>query len=206
MLPRFEPACTRREETDSEHFRVVGLFLLPGGYFVRFAPLNLVGQAQEAHTMPHCTKCGVAMADGAGFCPSCGASQSASAAPPGAAATADSGLTENVAGMLCYILGWVTGLIFLLIDKRPFVRFHAAQSIAFNISIGAVWIVFWILTGIITAVTVAMHFPIGFLGFLLAPVLGLLFFVAWIFLMYKAYSGEKFKLPVIGNIVEGMVK
>jgi uncharacterized membrane protein len=156
--------------------------------------------------MPHCTKCGVAMADGAGFCPSCGASQSAAAAPAAAAASSDSGLAENVAGMLCYLLGWITGLIFLLIDKRPFVRFHAAQSIAFNISIGVVWIVFWILTGIITAVTVAMHFPIGFLGFLLAPVLGLLFFVGWIFLMFKAYSGEKFKLPVIGNIVEGMVK
>ena len=39
------------------------------------------------------------------------------------------GLSENVAGLLCYILGWITGLIFLLIDKRPFVRFHAAQSI-----------------------------------------------------------------------------
>ena len=40
-----------------------------------------------------------------------------------------SGLEENVAGLLCYVLGWVTGLIFFLIDKRPFVKFHAAQSI-----------------------------------------------------------------------------
>jgi len=40
-----------------------------------------------------------------------------------------SGLSENVAGLLCYVLGWVTGLIFYFIDKRPFVRFHAAQSI-----------------------------------------------------------------------------
>jgi uncharacterized membrane protein len=156
--------------------------------------------------MPHCTKCGAAMADGAGFCPSCGAPQSAAVASAIPTATGDSGLAENVAGLLCYILGWVTGLIFLLIDKRPFVRFHAAQSIAFNISIAVVWILFWICTGIITAITVAMHFPIGFLGFFLAPVLGLLFFVAWVFLMFKAYSGEKFKLPVIGNIVEGMVK
>ncbi|MGA8143366.1 MAG: DUF4870 domain-containing protein [Candidatus Acidiferrales bacterium] len=153
--------------------------------------------------MPHCTKCGAAMADNAGFCPACGAPQGASVA---VAATSDSGLAENVAGMLCYLVGWITGLIFLLIDKRPFVRFHAAQSIAFNISIAAVWIVFWILTATITAITVAMHFPIGFLGFLLAPVIGLAFLVAWIFLMFKAYSGEKFKLPIIGNIVEGMVK
>ena len=43
--------------------------------------------------------------------------------------SAGSGMAENVAGLLCYVLGWVTGIIFFLIDKRPYVRFHAAQSI-----------------------------------------------------------------------------
>ena len=42
---------------------------------------------------------------------------------------AQSGMSENVAAFLCYLVGWVTGIIFFLIDKRPFVRFHAAQSI-----------------------------------------------------------------------------
>jgi hypothetical protein len=87
--------------------------------------------------MPHCTKCGAAVADNAGFCPSCGAPQSSSAAgstapaasSPPASAVTDAGLQENVAGLLCYALGWITGLIFFLIDKRPFVRFHAKQSI-----------------------------------------------------------------------------
>ena len=85
--------------------------------------------------MPHCTKCGATIADNAAFCANCGAPQTAAqgaaqttpAANPGTGA--ESGLTENVAGLLCYVLGWITGLVFFLIDKRPFVRFHAAQSI-----------------------------------------------------------------------------
>jgi uncharacterized membrane protein len=44
-------------------------------------------------------------------------------------ASTQSGLSENVAGLLCYVLGWITGLVFFLIDKRPYVRFHAAQSL-----------------------------------------------------------------------------
>ena len=70
------------------------------------------------------------VADDVGFCPSCGAPQAGGVANSMApAASTQSGLSENVAGLLCYLLGWITGLIFFLIDKRPFVRFHAAQSI-----------------------------------------------------------------------------
>src|SRR6202041_3725850 len=79
---------------------------------------------------PHCTKCGTMVAENVAFCPSCGAPQAGGVATAMApAASSQSGLSENVAGLLCYLLGWVTGLIFFLIDKRPFVRFHAAQSI-----------------------------------------------------------------------------
>src|SRR5271166_728176 len=83
--------------------------------------------------MPFCKACGQELGT-ATICPKCGASQGA-ATPPVAAAPqianvpATAGMDENVAGLLCYVLGWVTGIIFLLIDKRPFVRFHAAQSI-----------------------------------------------------------------------------
>ncbi len=80
--------------------------------------------------MAFCKSCGQDIGT-ANFCPKCGASQStaaASVAAPIAAST--EGLAENVAGLLCYALGWVTGLIFLLIDKRPWVKFQAAQSIA----------------------------------------------------------------------------
>jgi uncharacterized membrane protein len=161
--------------------------------------------------MAFCSACG-AEVSGAAFCPKCGAAQGGTAAPvaagpvAAAAAAPTEGLEENIAGLLCYAFGWVSGLIFLLIDKRPSIKFHAAQSIAFNIAFFGVWIVFWVLSMTLTVVTAAMHFPIGFLSFFLAPVIWVAFIAMWIFLMYKAYNREKFKLPVIGNIVEGMVK
>lgn len=156
--------------------------------------------------MAFCKACGADIG-AAGFCPKCGANQGA-ASPAGAPAAASptEGLQENVAGLLCYLVGWISGLIFLLIDKRPLVRFHGAQSIAFNIAIVAVWVLFWIVTAILTFITAMMHFPIGFLTIFFAPIVGLAIFATWIFLMYKAYQGEKFKLPIIGNLVEGMIK
>ena len=103
------------------------------------------------------------------------------------------------------MFGWVSGLIFLLIDKRPFVKFHGAQSIALNVAFVAVWIVYIIFSFFITMVSAMLHFPIGFISFFLLPVIGLAFLAVWIFMMYKAYSHEKFKLPIIGDIVEKMV-
>ena len=82
--------------------------------------------------------------------------------------------------LLSYLVGWVTGLIFLLIDKRPFVKFHAAQSIAFNICIFPFWIALWIVELILA------HIPlIGFLGLIMFPIFGLVVFGIWIFLMYQ---------------------
>lgn len=152
--------------------------------------------------MAFCKACGQDAGE-ASFCPKCGApqgaSQSAAVTPP-VADSPTAGMEENIAGLLCYLVGWVTGLIFLLIDKRPFVKFHAAQSIAFNICIFPFWIALWIIELILA------HIPIiGFLGLIMFPVFGLVIFALWIFLMFKAYSHEKFKLPIIGNIVEGMV-
>jgi len=114
-------------------------------------------------------------------------------------------MDENIAGLLCYVFGWISGLIFLLIDKRPFVKFHGAQSIALNIGFVIVWIAYVIFSFILTAITVAMHVPIGFLSFFLLPLIGLGFLAVWIFVMVKAYGHEKYKLPIIGNIVEKMV-
>src|SRR5262249_1225351 len=127
-------------------------------------------------------------------------------APAAAAAPATAGIEENVAGLLSYLVGWITGLIFLLIDKRPFVKFHAAQSIALNIAFIAIWIVFWICASVITMITAAMHIPVGFLLFFLWPIIGLGFLALWVFVMYMAYQHEKSKLPIIGNLLEGMVK
>jgi uncharacterized membrane protein len=156
--------------------------------------------------MAFCKACGQDVGE-ATFCPKCGAAQAvASGGGPSAAVTgpaaapATAGMEENVAGLVSYIFGWITGLIFLLIDKRPFVKFHAAQSIAFCIAIIPIWIALWIVEFILA------HIPIiGFLGLIMFPVFGLAIFAVWIFLMYKAYNHEMFKLPIIGNIVETMV-
>jgi uncharacterized membrane protein len=148
--------------------------------------------------MAFCSACG-AEVSGAAFCPKCGASQSVAAAPTGAvAASPTAGMDENVAGLLCYILGWVTGLIFFLIDKRPFVRFHAAQSIGMSIALFAVYLIIGVLFTM-------LHFmSMGFLALAIYPLLALLVFVLWIFLMYKAYQHEKFMLPIIGPIAANM--
>jgi uncharacterized membrane protein len=157
--------------------------------------------------MAFCKACGQDAGD-ASFCPKCGAAQgaslggaqSAAVAAPAAAEYPTAGLEENVAGLLCYLVGWITGLIFLLIDKRPFVRFHGAQSIAFNIAIFPISIALWIVWLIIS------HIPIvGLIGLIIFPIFWLAVFVAWIFVMYKAFSHEKFKLPIIGDMVEKML-
>jgi len=78
--------------------------------------------------MAFCSNCGNEVPADAAFCAKCGATQTGGAAvqaDPGA----KSGMSENVAALLAYVFGWITGIIFFLIDKRPFVRFHAAQSI-----------------------------------------------------------------------------
>jgi len=164
--------------------------------------------------MAFCRACGQDAGD-ATFCPKCGAAQSGaqipsqSVSPAGgsapAAVSGTEGMAPNIAGLLCYLFGWLGGLIFLLIDKRPFVRFHGAQSIALSICFFPVWIIYLIFSFLLTAISVAIHFPIGFLSFFLFPVILIAFFAAFIFCMYKAYSNEKYKLPIIGNMVEKML-
>jgi uncharacterized membrane protein len=155
--------------------------------------------------MAFCSACG-ADTGGAAFCPKCGAAQGGAAAPSAAAASPTAGMQENVAGLLCYIFGWISGLIFLLIDKRHFVKFHAAQSIAFNIAIFAIYVAFGIVSFVLTMITSMLHFPVGFLMVFLWPIIGVGVLIAWIYLMYKAYNNEKYKLPIIGNMVENMVR
>ena len=112
-------------------------------------------------------------------------------------------MDQNVAGLLCYVLGWVTGIIFLLIDKRPYVRFHAAQSIVVFGGLHIINIVLGFSMG-----SGLMMFGGGFGTFGLAAALfsliGLVTFVLWIFLMIKAYQGEKFVVPVAGGIAESI--
>jgi uncharacterized membrane protein len=99
-----------------------------------------------------------------------------------------SGMDQNVAGLLCYVAGWITGLIFFLIEKENrFVRFHAMQSI--------------ITFGGLTVVSIALGM-IPFVNLVLLPILAILQLILWIVLMVKAYQGQLFKLPVIGDMAE----
>jgi uncharacterized membrane protein len=154
--------------------------------------------------MAFCKACGQDIG-GAAFCSKCGASQGAAAPAAGSSDSPTAGMEENVAGLLCYLFGWISGLIFLLIDKRSFVRFHGAQAIALNIAFVVVWIGFWIVTVVLGIITAMMHFPIGFLMVFLLPVIAIGFVAIAILCMVKAYQHEKFKVPIIGNIVEKMI-
>lgn len=102
------------------------------------------------------------------------------------------GLDKNVSALLAYVLGWVSGLVVILIEKEDdFVRFHAMQSI---VTFGA-FTIFSIMFG-----TMFMFF--GFIG----PLIHIAGIALWILLMVKAYQGEKFMLPVIGDISEKWAK
>jgi uncharacterized membrane protein len=97
-------------------------------------------------------------------------------------------MKPNVAGLLCYVAGWVTGLIFFLIEKESkFVRFHAIQSIAAYVVLFVIYLILWFI-------------PV--IGWIINIFLAIGMFILWIFLMYKAYHGVKYKLPIVGNFAE----
>jgi uncharacterized membrane protein len=156
--------------------------------------------------MAFCAKCGAALTQESGFCAACGQPiRAANQAPLAAAATsaapgvASSGLSSNVAGALAYVLGLITGVLFLVIEPYKndrFVRFHAMQSVFFSLACVAVGIAWNILTGILFNM-------IGFLAFLTLPIdflFSLGIFVLWLFVMYQAYSNREYRIPLIGAI------
>jgi uncharacterized membrane protein len=112
-------------------------------------------------------------------------------------AKTSTGLDENVAGLLCYVLGWVSGIVFLILEpKNKFVRFHAMQSI--------------VTFGIITAVLIVLS-ALGLIPFLglvfdiISGIIGALAFILWIVLMVTAVQGKKYKLPWAGDQAEKWV-
>jgi len=102
------------------------------------------------------------------------------------------GLNENVEGALTYLLGFITGIVFLIIEKESqFVRFHAMQS---TITFAGFWIV-----------SMVLGYALFFFGWMLAGLVNILAFITWIVCLYKAYKGEWFKLPVVGDIAEQQI-
>jgi uncharacterized membrane protein len=141
--------------------------------------------------MAFCPSCGSQIPVGATACPNCAAgNQSAvTTAPAG-------GLTDNVAGMLAYVT-IIPAILFLVLEpynKRRFIRFHSFQCIFLCIAL--------FILGI--ALQILWHIPfLGWaVGLLIWPLIGLAELILWIFLLMKAYQGQMFKLPVIGDMAE----
>lgn len=108
------------------------------------------------------------------------------------------GLDQNIEGALCYIFGWITGIVFYLLEEdNKFIRFHAIQSIL-----------------VFLPLTILGFFLGGFFGFgfwwgpgwyfiwVIGTLIWILTLILWLVLMLKAYSGEKYKLPIVGDIAE----
>lgn len=100
----------------------------------------------------------------------------------------DTGIKANVAGLLAYLMGFITGLIFILIEKKnKFVRFHAMQSIVIFVGL-------FVLHLVLSAVPIV--------GTIVSGLISLIAVLLWVILMVKAYQGEMFKLPVVGDFAE----
>ncbi len=100
------------------------------------------------------------------------------------------GLNKKTAGALAYVLGPITGVVFLILEKDPYVRFHAMQSIVVFISL---FVLQWFL-----GLTVIL--------LLLVPLIGIVSFVLWLVLIYKAWQGEKWEVPVLGKFAKQLAE
>ena len=163
--------------------------------------------------MSACQSCGSALAENTRFCQSCGsptelkpdvslpASESSAAfavmSPP--AETGSKTMDTNIVGALAYLAGFVTGIVFLVLDpykSNSFVRFHAFQSIFFNVAWVAFWIVWMILSAVLTPLTAGIFRLIALPLMLIFVLAG---FGIWIILMYQAYQDKLFRLPIVGK-------
>lgn len=146
----------------------------------------------------YCQKCGAQMPDDARFCKTCG-----NFAGPKDEFQNCFGISisNNVKGLLCYLFGWVSGLIMLLLDNDTEVRFNAIQSLIFFGVINLVG------AGTIFPFPMMVFhtegvFPMFLLSFFVHFVIGLFTFVMWIVFMVKAYQGVHFSFPIVGRIAE----
>jgi uncharacterized membrane protein len=159
--------------------------------------------------VPHCTKCGTEVPASAQFCPSCGQPQPAAAWQPPPQPVARSGMSETTAAILSYVLGWITGIIFFLIDRRPYVRFHAAQSI---VTFGGLHVIRLLIAWVFGF---GWWFRAGFgiryghlggfgVGLLLLTLIAIVTFVLWIVCMINAARGVRFMVPIAGEIAQNL--
>jgi uncharacterized membrane protein len=142
-----------------------------------------------------CSKCGAENPEGAKFCSKCGAELGTPAKPSETVAKPEAesstGLSANVAGLLCYVLGWITGIIFVVLEKKStFVKFHAWQSI--------------MTFGVLTVAQLVLGW-IPFVGWILSILIGILMFVLWLILIIQAGTGKMWKVPWAGDWAEKQI-
>jgi uncharacterized membrane protein len=130
--------------------------------------------------------------------------------PSGLTGKSSTGLDENIAALLAYIFGWVSGLIFFLIEKdSKLVRFHAMQSILFNVLVAIVCFVGWIVTIVFILIASQLGDVLGTLASLIVGLIWLIIgaglLIALILCLVRAYQGKFFKLPFIGDLAEKIV-
>ena len=130
-----------------------------------------------------------------------------SSQPPVQAGKSSTGLDENIAALLSYVFGWVSGLIFFLIEKDSrLVRFHAMQSLLFNILVGVavfvLWIVLFVFFLILSQISGVLSTIASLVSVLIWVVLSIAILVGWVMCLIKAYQSQYFKLPIIGNFAE----
>src|SRR5271166_1285642 len=147
-----------------------------------------------------CQKCGAAAVPGAGPAgPPPGVNPLPPPAAPGVSPSV--GMTDNMAAALCYLFGFITGILFLVLapyNQNREIRFHAFQSIFLNIA----WVILWIVITIVLIPFRMIPFLGIFIALVLQSVLGLGGFILWLYMMFKTYNGEKIVLPVIGPIAD----
>ena len=144
--------------------------------------------------MAFCATCGAAV-EGS-FCAKCGSQVGAAPSASSGPATQVSGaMADNVASALCYLVGLITGIIFLVLapyNKNPVIRFHAFQSIFMNVA----WIVIAFGLNIVLGI---MHL---WTLLFLTPLIGLAFFVLWLIMLIQTFQGKTIVLPLIGPIAQ----
>jgi uncharacterized membrane protein len=155
--------------------------------------------------MAFCSRCGSEVQGK--FCAQCGAPTGspppAPMAPP-PSMSSSAGLEENMASALCYVLGLLTGVLFLVLEpynRNRTIRFHAFQSIFLHVGVIAVYIGIAIVVGIFHIVP----FLGTFFGLILYPIISFGFLILWLTVMYKTYNRERWVLPIIGELAEKQV-
>jgi uncharacterized membrane protein len=158
--------------------------------------------------MATCAECGSPISEDAAFCSTCGApvhSRRDSEMMQRSLASGANVLSVNVAAMFAYLLGLISGIIFLSLEpykREPFVRFHAFQSICYSVVVIAFWIIWNNLAYMGYSWMGVFWVFIRMMGALIS----MAFFFYWLFLMYKAYNKEKYLIPVVGEFASNLAR